>query len=369
MRRLSPAEQQERRRQGLCYNCDDPYVWGHVCKCLFYLESADYVDDDEVSPAEIDAEDAAQPTVHVTAAVAITDAAPAPTASLHAITGVRSEQAMLLPVRIQGHCCVALLDSGSMANFINADIIRDLQLATDPRPSLRVLVANGDRVPCQGVARNVVLAVDKETFTIGCYGIVLGAFDLILRVNFLKTLGPILWDFTAMHMSFTRGGQRVRWDGLGTRDDTRPGPAVHAATATGEQPLLDALLQHFTDVFQEPRGLPPARPYDHRIHLLPGTAPIAVRPYRYPQLQKDELKRQCAAMLAQGIIRPNTSPFSAPVLLVHKADGSWRFCINYRALNTKTSKDKFPIPVVDELLDKLHEACFFTKLDLRSGYN
>jgi hypothetical protein len=133
--------------------------------------------------------------------------------------------------------------------------------------------------------------------------------------------------------------------------------------------MLDRLLQHHAAIFEEPQGLPPARPYDHHIHLLPGTAPVAVKPYRYPQLQKDELECQVAGMLAQGIIRPSTSPFSATVLLVRKPDGSYRFCIDYRALNARTSKDKFPIPVVDELLDELHGAHYFTKLDLRSGYH
>jgi hypothetical protein len=96
---------------------------------------------------------------------------------------------------------------------------------------------------------------------------------------------------------------------------------------------------------------------------------VAVRPYRYPQLLKDEIERQCNDMLQQGIIRECISAYSSPVLLVKKVDKSWHFCVDHHKINSKTVKDKFPIPVVDELLDELCDACFFTKLDLRSGYH
>jgi hypothetical protein len=114
---------------------------------------------------------------------------------------------------------------------------------------------------------------------------------------------------------------------------------------------------------------PSARNRCHQIHLHAGTEPVVVRPYRYTHAQKAELERQCAEMLAHGVIRSSSSAFSALELLVKKSNSSWRFYIDYRALNAKTIKDKFLIPIVEELLDELRGTAFFTKLDLRSGYH
>ena len=124
---------------------------------------------------------------------------------------------------------------------------------------------------------------------------------------------------------------------------------------------LQKVLNNHSKVFETPKGLPPIRDHDHAIHLIPGSAPPNIGPYRYPYVQKSEIERMIAKMLEAGIIQPSQSSFSAPVVLVHKKDGSWRMCPDYRELNKLTIKDKFPILVIDELLDELHGEIYFTK--------
>ena len=98
-------------------------------------------------------------------------------------------------------------------------------------------------------------------------------------------------------------------------------------------PDLQKVLDNPSKVFETPKGLPPVCDRDHAIHLIPGSVPPNIRPYRYPYVPKSEIECMVAEMLEAGIIQPSQSSFSAPVVLVHKKDGSWRIFLDYRELN------------------------------------
>ena len=135
------------------------------------------------------------------------------------------------------------------------------------------------------------------------------------------------------------------------------------------QPELKVLLDKHAVVFENPTSLPPRRLKDHTIPLIPGARPVSVRPYRIAPHLKDELEKQIKELLDSGMIRHSNSAFSSPVLLVKKKEeGTWRMVVDYRQLNAITEKGKYLVPVIDELLDELAGACWFSKLDLKAGY-
>ena len=130
-------------------------------------------------------------------------------------------------------------------------------------------------------------------------------------------------------------------------------------------------MSEFTDVFptELPSHLPPRRDVDHRIELTQNSPPTLRSVYRMSPAELDELKKQLDELVAAEFIQPSKSPFGAPVLFVKKKDGSMRMCVDYRDLNRITVKNKYPLPRVDELFDRLQGAKYFSKIDLRSGYH
>lgn len=252
--------------------------------------------------------------------------------SLHALTGIIVADTMCLTVTIAGTPLTALVDSGSTHTFVPVDVMRQLGLDVNPRPGLSV------KVPSAGVCRNTAVRIADETFAIGCYSLPLTGFDVALSVQWLRTLGPILWNFQALTMTFWRN-KTVRLQGIG-------GTPTHASTLITIEALMDALLHSFADLFEEPCGLPPPRRHDHRIHLLPGSTPVAVDPIATRNSRRTRSSadaRRCWRSALFG----STSLFSSPVLLVCKADKTWRFCVDYCELNMKTVRNKFPNPLVN----------------------
>ncbi|XP_068663013.1 uncharacterized protein [Aristolochia californica] len=148
-------------------------------------------------------------------------------------------------------------------------------------------MANGDKVTSVGFCSAIPFVIEGNTFVADFLVIPLAGFDLVLGIKWLQQLGPILWDFQSLTMSFTQDHHQLTLHG------THAQPHCTLQTITAQHPDRDhlpTLLTKFADLFQEPTALPPIRACDHRIRLKMGTKPVVVRPYRYPHLKKDEIE-------------------------------------------------------------------------------
>nr|GEZ68845.1 retrotransposon protein, putative, Ty3-gypsy subclass [Tanacetum cinerariifolium] len=138
----------------------------------------------------------------------------------------------------------------------------------------------------------------------------------------------------------------------------------------GKQVKDVPIVQDFPEVFPENLpDLPPARPVEFQIDLIPRAAPVARAPYRLAPSEMKELSEQLQELSKKGFIRPISSPWGAPVLFIKKKDGSFRMCIDYRELNKLTVKNRYPLPKIDDLFDQLQGSSIYSKIDLRSGYH
>lgn len=271
-----------------------------------------------------------------------------------------------------------LLDSGSSLSFVSHQLISRLSIATTECQSLSVRVANGDVMQCTTCLPGAVWTIQQYQFTHDFQVLPLTAYDIILGMDWLQLFSPMKVDWSQRWLAIPYNGATVRIQGVLPSGTDSPDEllvqlfSLSEPTSQSDTLLPSAisqLLTEFPTVVTPPTELPPKRACDHEIPLVEGAQPVSVRPYRYPPALKDEIESQVDQMLQQGIIQPSSSPFNSPVLMVRKKDGTWRFCVDYRYLNTLTVKTAFPILVFDQLMDELPGARYFSTLDLLAGYH
>ncbi|KAE8690983.1 cytochrome P450 78A7-like [Hibiscus syriacus] len=283
----------------------------------------------------------------------------------------------------------ALVDTGASELFLSEQAAKKLDLRVE-KTSGFIKTVNTKEVPIVGEARGIKLSIGGWTGKESIKVIPLDDFDFVIGISFLDRINAFPLPFAdclvicdpkhqcIVSVSRESGTDAKMLSAIQFSKGVRREEPTFVASLVGAEPTMTEevptevgqVLAEFRDVMptELPKCLPPKREVDHKIELMPNAEPPAKAPYRMAPPELEELRRQLKELLDAGYIRPSKAPFGAPVLFQKKHDGSLRMCIDYRALNKLTVKNKYPIPLIADLFDQLGGARWFTKLDLRSGY-
>jgi hypothetical protein len=290
-----------------------------------------------------------------------------------------------------------LFDSGSQANLISEETVKKLKLETSPHPKPYPLGWICDNAKLQvtrkcklrfAITANFVDEVELDVIPLDICGIVLGSPYLYDRKAifyrqenkyhlFKDGVEYVVRAHTKkMNLSIINAGQMKRLVNasknfvllmIKPKNDVE-NEAFQGCDTKLKSNLFEVVNQ-YDDMFKEPKGLPPQRGIQHEIQLQQDCPLPNIGMYRMSVMENAEIKKQIQELLDKGVIVPSSSPCGSPIVLVPKKDGTWRMCVDFRALNKITVKNRYPLPRIDDLLDQLKDAKYFTKLDLRSGYH
>jgi hypothetical protein len=408
--KLDDDTRRELMRKKLCFSCRDPWVPGHRCMGkgqIHYIEvesGSEEEDEDIQAPTDSDSETETthEPEQQPKKPQILARAQPQEEAkprrevkggTIATLSGIPRYNTLRLKGLVQGQRMTALVDGGATHNFIDASLVARRGLRTEEFEGFHVAVADGYTMTCLDMIPDLEIKLGNYTLTDTFYVVDLSDTDVVLGVQWLYSLGEIGFNYQTLTMSFRdASGSRVVLRGMSTGAPQavsakrmerifRHGDVAYAVEcwittrkdSEGREqyhPQIRELLGRYEPVFGPiPPGRPPDRGFEHMIELEAGATPVITTPYRHPKKFKDKIEKAIKELLAMGHIRPNRSPFASSVVLVLKKDGTLWMCIDYRVLNKKTIKNRYPIPRIDELMDELHGAVFFSKIDLRSGYH
>ena len=282
---------------------------------------------------------------------------------------------------IYGRPAHILLDSGSSTEFVSAAFVHRHRLPTSAaRTGRRVTLADGSKQTPSGRLLRTPVGMRNHRHQVNFTVLPLSQYDAILGMSWMQRYRPDI-DYEAMTFEPTQSSQVID-----TIEDHENIHVIHVdgqmylisdegdvvsdtAAAEVDDPVCVEMVKEFSDVFQDlPVGLPPKRAVDHRIELQPGSKPPSRASYRMSTAELEVLRKELAELTRLGFIQPSKSPYGAPVLFVKKKDGKPRMCIDYRALNLITVKNRRQSPRTDELTDRVRGAELFTILDLRRAY-